>query len=69
MVKCYCSFVCRLVHMFILVDDFLAVNDLQGYFVITASDSDSKSILILLPQKLSSNIQVCELSSKHYSRN
>jgi len=39
-------FVCLLVHMFILIDIFYAVNDLHSYFVITAFDSDNKSILI-----------------------
>ena len=35
-------FLCLLVHMFILIDIF-GVNDLQGYIVITAFDSDNKS--------------------------
>jgi len=38
---------CLLVRTLILIDIFFAVNELQGYFVITAFDSDNKSILIL----------------------
>ena len=33
--------------MFILTDNSFAVNDLHGYFVTIASDSDNKSIHIL----------------------
>jgi len=35
------------VSLFILIDNCFAVNDLHGYFMITAFDSDNKSILIL----------------------
>ena len=33
--------------MFTLIDTFFAVNDMRGYFVTIASDSDNKSIHIL----------------------
>jgi len=42
-----CLFVCLIVHTFIVIDIFFAVNDRHGYFVITALDSDNISILIL----------------------
>ena len=35
------------VSLFILIDTCFAVNDLHGYFMITAFDSYNKSILIL----------------------
>jgi len=40
-------FVCLFfVYMFTLIDTFFAVNDMRGYFVITAFDNDNKSSLI-----------------------
>jgi len=39
-------FVCLFICLYLLIIMF-AVNDLQGYFVITAFDSDNKSVLIL----------------------
>jgi len=35
-------------YVFILIVNFFAVNELQGYLVITASDSDKKALLFYL---------------------